>query len=653
MDNKQAKKLINDQLELYLEGKGIDTSKDFNCLNPFHTDNKACMTIDRSMGQPFHAQCKACNAFYNTLDLIEIEYRLTDSKEAFNKACELFHIVPDDSQTNTSHNSRSLNDSFKVSNWLSRLGSKTSGLEKLLQSDSDDVIDQESSALEKYINKTHNQIDQTEYFKNKGLSHSTIEKFKLGYDPDYKTKEGAEYVSWQAVIIPIGEHGYIAVNIDNYAEKHNRIRRKGPNIIFNQAALQSDRPVFIVHEEIEALSVIEAGAEAIAITSPGNMRLLLEILKNAVPAGGLVICHDNDENPFVHEIGSLFRTHDIPFMEANLSGDFKELSEALSMARDQFVQIVQATEDLMSKQLKEKRRTEHKDYLNNKNTQHLQGFMGIKDNVNTVCIPTGFKKLDQLLDGGLYEGLYVVTGGSSCGKTSWALQLADQIAQSSNDVLIFSLETARTELIAKSISRLTFLENSDKSLALSARGITTTQKYSQYSKAQIDSIKTSIENYGKFAERLYIIEGNDYTGVNEIRDILIRHIRIIENRPVIIVDFLQLLEANYPGEHTFKEKVNRVMTQLKRISRDFKTPVLAVSAKDMEAVRINDSISGSIDVLLGLQTKEADSKDSYMLQPINPNLRELKLKLLKNRNGTSGSEVLCNYYPAFNCFLEK
>lgn len=58
--------------------------------------------------------------------------------------------------------------------------------------------------------------------------------------------------------------------------------------------------------------------------------------------------------------------------------------------------------------------------------------------MNTPAIPTGFKKLDENLGGGLFEGLYVVGAVSSLGKTTLVMQIADQIAQGEQDVLIFS-----------------------------------------------------------------------------------------------------------------------------------------------------------------------------------------------------------------------
>ena len=67
------------------------------------------------------------------------------------------------------------------------------------------------------------------------------------------------------------------------------------------------------------------------------------------------------------------------------------------------------------------------------------------------------------------------------GKTTFILQIADQIAQQKQDVLIFSLEMARTELMAKSISRLTIELCEDSKNAKTTRGITTGSKYAKYS----------------------------------------------------------------------------------------------------------------------------------------------------------------------------
>ena len=69
---------------------------------------------------------------------------------------------------------------------------------------------------------------------------------------------------------------------------------------------------------------------------------------------------------------------------------------------------------------------------------------------------TGFKLLDEELNGGIREGLYFIGAIPSLGKTTFTLQLADNIAKQNNKVIIFSLEQSRFELVSKAISRLTW-----------------------------------------------------------------------------------------------------------------------------------------------------------------------------------------------------
>ena len=65
-----------------------------------------------------------------------------------------------------------------------------------------------------------------------------------------------------------------------------------------------------------------------------------------------------------------------------------------------------------------------------------------------IVYPTGFNYLDDLLDCGLFSGLYIIGAISSLGKTNFCVQIMDNIAQAGHDVIFFSLEMAAEELIA-------------------------------------------------------------------------------------------------------------------------------------------------------------------------------------------------------------
>lgn len=100
---------------------------------------------------------------------------------------------------------------------------------------------------------------------------------------------------------------------------------------------------------------------------------------------------------------------------------------------------------------------------------------------------------------------------------------------------------------------------------------------------------------------------------------------------------------------------------MKRISRDFKIPVVGISSFNranynqpvsMEAFKESGSLEYSSDVLLGLQLKGAGQPGFNSNREKTRNPRKIELKVLKNRNGATGCIVEYDYHPLFNYFKE-
>ena len=90
----------------------------------------------------------------------------------------------------------------------------------------------------------------------------------------------------------------------------------------------------------------------------------------------------------------------IPFIQANIAGDHKDPSEALTANRAQLMQDIQAAQNALSQQLNAEQEKAREEYLKTSAAHHLQDFInGIAASVNTPYIPTGFNNLDSLLDG--------------------------------------------------------------------------------------------------------------------------------------------------------------------------------------------------------------------------------------------------------------
>lgn len=515
--------------------------------------------------------------------------------------------------------------------------------------------------------QAHKAVEQTDYWKRRGLSKETVDRFKLGYVAEWRHPKAPNAPASPRLIIPTSPHSYLARDTRETIPEEQRAYSKskvGSIQLFNKKALQTaTKPIFIVEGELDALSIIEVGGEAVALGTTTKSKALIELLKAQAPAQALIIALDNDEagQRASRELTEGLQGLNIPCYSFNPCGQYKDANEALQRDREALTIAVAEAEHLQDEEEQAKREA----YLKNSTANYLQSFInGIADSVDTPYIPTGFKKLDSVLDGGLYEGLYIVGAISSLGKTTIITQIADQIAQAGTDVLIFSLEMARAEIMAKSISRHTLQSvlatGGDIRNAKTARGITTGKRYIGYSQTERDLINSSIMEYSKYAQNIYISEGVGDIGAEQIRETVQKHILFTGKTPVVIIDYLQIL-APYSERATDKQNTDKAVMELKRISRDYKTPVIGISsfnranykeAVTMEAFKESGAIEYSSDILIGLQLKGAGKKDFDANEAKRKDPREIELVILKNRNGRTGDSLSFNFYPLFNYFEE-
>ena len=653
MDRDQAKDIVKGYLDDYLRSKGINTRTPFKCLNPEHEDRHPSMSYDRTRNR---CKCFSCGAAYDIFDLIGMDYGLAEQKDIFNKAYELYNISIDKPATDA-------------------VPAKMPAPKPKPEQKTEDFTD--------YFQKVKAAISEApaqEYLKSRGISEAVAAKYWLGYDAAYKTfnvdKDGQNsFTTWRALIIPTGKGSYIARNIDKPEEpaKKNRYRKKGASLIFNSKTLyEASKPIFVVEGEIDALSIIEAGGEAIGLGSTTNYIKLVNLIRQEKAVQPLILCLDQDEDgrKAEEELAAELTALQASFYRYNISGAAKDANEALLVDREGFIQEVAAAENMQEAQQREVEEAIKEEYAKTSAASSMQDFLdGITASSNTPVISTGFYNLDAILDGGLYEGLYILGAISSLGKTTLALQLADNLAKQGQDVLIFSLEMAKHELMAKSISRLSFLldENKMKRNAKTTRGITAGARYKNYSDAEKALINKSLAVYKDYASHIYIHEGIGNIGVEKIKEVVQKHISITGNKPVVLIDYLQIL-APFDMRASDKQNTDKAVLELKRLSRDNKLTVFAISSFNRESYKADGgankgkvsmtdykesgALEYSADVLLGLEFIGAGSKDYSEKKEKQRDPRQIRLVILKNRNGKAWESCEYKYFPLFNYFEE-
>lgn len=549
-----------------------------------------------------------------------------------------------------------------------------------------------------YYRSCTKRLSETDYLTSRGISEETAIRRRIGYEPEAEVWEEDEEgnkkkTKWKALIIPTSEYSYIIRNTDPKASKENRYRKVGKVRLFNfkLATKGATSPIVITEGELDAVSIIDVGGVAVGLGSTSNAGKLIEELKalEKKPTQPLVIALDNDPQgrEASEELSRRLSELKLPFYVYNLYGEAKDANEALQRDREALASEVNRLADRIREEEKRKLEEARKDYLRKETAYgHLKGFLdGIEASVNTPVTPTGFDLLDRdVLDGGLYEGLYCIGAITSLGKTTFALQIADQIAKTCNKrILIFSLEMSRAELMSKTISRLTLLEalraGGDTTLAKTARGITDGDRYKGYSKKEMEIIQKAIETYGRdYSQNISIYEGIGDIGVAQIRAEVERVTKLFGEAPIVVVDYLQIL-APYNEEYiraSDKQNTDKNVVELKRISRDFKTTIIGISSfnrdnylqpVNLSSFKESGAIEYSSDVLIGLQYTGMDYQEGEAEKAREKRIRELRrdqeakgrlgqaqsiqLKILKNRYGAKG-DVILSFYPMFNYYRE-
>jgi len=648
MTRNEALDYARGRMAEYLMGKGINTGKPFRCLNPEHEDRNPSMRYDRKRGK---IKCFSCNVDWDIFDLVGAEYGIRVEKEKFDKTYELLGIRIDREQrteTNQPIASKPANAEQKA---VYHAKAKQQTKEKL------------KPPIAPFLEACQASHEETTYLKNRGISFETAKRFGLGFSQN----KNADYnVPWPAIIIPTGPESFTARNTNPEAEKNDRIRKFGPSEIFNFEATQGGEPVFITEGEFDMLAVEEVGYRAISLGSAANINKFINLLKDNPPkCPGFILLMDNDDEgkAATHKLEKELDKLGILSMgpsDGAILGEYKDPNAFLVGCWDDF-RCTMADYVSLAPSVFDRKRNE---LFGDNAAAHIEAFKeGISASASTEAISSGFRQLDFHLDGGFHEGLYVLGAITSLGKTTLALQLGDQIAQGGTDVLIFSLEMSRPELMAKSVSRLTFVHCSgQKQNAKTVRGILSGKRYEGYSDTEKGLINYAVEEYRKYADYIYISMGQGDIGVAQIRERINKHLNLTNRRPFVIIDYLQIL-APYDPRSTDKQNTDKAVLELKRISRDFKIPVLAISSFNREnyanavslvAFKESGAIEYSADVIIGLQIYGMGDKENKIdidaEKQADP--RRIELKILKNRNGPTGGVVDYAYYPKFNFYEE-
>ena len=252
-------------------------------------------------------------------------------------------------------------------------------------------------------------------------------------------------------------------------------------------------------------------------------------------------------------------------------------------------------------------------------------------------LSTGLSAVDDKINGLSKSDLILLAARPGMGKTSFALNVALNVAKASGKaVAVFSLEMSKEQLVTRVLSNEALVEN--------GRLISGNLRESDWVKiaeAASTLSRTDIK-----------IDDNPLLTVADMN----AKCRRIENLGLVVIDYLQLMTAAAPGKSGENRVtvVSEISRALKIMAKELNVPVICLS----QLSRANESRTDKRPMLSDLRESGAIEQDAdsvmfiYRDDYYNENSEEKNIAeciVAKNRHGETGT-VKLQWLPQFTTF---
>ena len=261
-------------------------------------------------------------------------------------------------------------------------------------------------------------------------------------------------------------------------------------------------------------------------------------------------------------------------------------------------------------------------------------------------VPTGYHKLDDMTAGWQASDLIIIAGRPAMGKTSFALSLAKNIAVDYQlPIAFFSLEMSSVQLVNRLISNVCEIDS-----------------------RKILNGQLSPDEWERFDKNVRKLEGapiyiDDTPGLSvfELRTKARRLVREHKIK-VLMVDYLQLMNASGMRVGSRQEEVSVISRSLKGLAKELNIPVIALSQLN-RTVEGREGIEGKRPQLSDLRESGAIEQDADMVLFVHrPEYYHIytdekgndlhgmaQIIIAKHRKGATG-DVLLNFRGEFTRF---
>ena len=270
--------------------------------------------------------------------------------------------------------------------------------------------------------------------------------------------------------------------------------------------------------------------------------------------------------------------------------------------------------------------------------QAVKGIQDAAKNTDGLTgVSTGYFKLDDITSGWQASDLVIIAGRPAMGKTSFALSMAKNIAADLRiPMAFFSLEMSNVQLVNRLISNACEIQGS-KILN------------GQLQRDEWERLDKNINNL--LGAPLYV---DDTPGLS-VFELRTKARRLVREHGIklIMIDYLQLMNANGMRFSSRQEEVSTISRSLKGLAKELNIPILALSQLN-RGVESREGLEGKRPQLSDLRESGAIEQDADMVLFVHrpeyyhiyqdDNGRDLhgmaQIIIAKHRKGATGDVLL-------------
>lgn len=487
-----------------------------------------------------------------------------------------------------------------------------------------------------------------EYLHGRGITDDSIERFNLGYCASWKhSKAGEKVEPSKRIIIPRTARTYTARMIEKprneWEEAYTKQVQGRQKDLFNIAALSGAATPIICEGELDAISLYQAGADAVVGigTTTNTGTLLAEAKKH--PEAVFILALDNDPTKedgrspgrdAQNKLAADMTAAGLAVLNidpATIYWTAKDGNEAFVTDPERAKKVV-AFLQLKAQEIKAERDEEREAELRKRTGEGmLEDFLlQVTTRRDFEPIPTGIHDLDKATGGGFIRRTLVMLGAApGMGKTALAQMIFENMATAGHDVLYINMEMDRAQLLARSISRYSWKrEKKDMDALEVLRGYAWTD-------AQRDAITRVSDLYKHEVAKHFVYNPDGVTNsIDSILEVMESETARITAQgkpaPLVCIDYLQLIDG---GNRDTVEGVKEVIFRLKDFAKTQNTVVFLITANnrtsnrtgtaDMESGRDTSTIEYSADLFLGLSYTAIEDRRKYTYYDKDENGREV------------------------------